>query len=42
MRLITCCKCGEQKREIEFEYLFFKKKYKKNCRSCNEKNKKPE
>lgn len=42
MRLITCCECGEQKKETEFEYLFFQKKYKKTCKSCYEKNKKPE
>lgn len=37
MRKITCQKCKEEKEEIEFEYLFFREKYNKNCKECQEK-----
>lgn len=35
MRIIKCKQCGESKEEIEFEYLFFDKKYTSICKSCH-------
>lgn len=35
MRLIKCYTCGETKKEIEFEYLFLKQKYKSKCKECD-------
>ena len=37
MKIITCYECKKQKQEIEFEYLFFKKKYNNICKKCQEK-----
>jgi len=37
MRLIKCYICGETKKEIEFDYIFFEKKYKSECKNCSKK-----
>ena len=39
MKIINCTKCGNAKKEIEFEYLFFQKKYNNICKDCQEKEK---
>ena len=41
MRLIKCYNCNEIKQEIEFEYLYLKKRYKSKCKECDEKQKQP-
>ena len=37
MKLIKCYTCKKIKKEIEFEYLFFSKEYKKDCKKCDKK-----
>lgn len=40
MRVLTCCKCGELKKDIEFQYLYFRKRYSKKCKDCEIKEEK--
>lgn len=35
MRQIICNQCKQRKNEIEFEYQYFRKKYKHVCRDCD-------
>ena len=34
MKKMKCTNCDELKEEIDFEYLFFGKKYEKICKDC--------
>lgn len=36
MKKFTCILCQETKDEIEFEYLWLRKKYKRICKQCEE------
>jgi hypothetical protein len=36
MKMRKCNNCKEDKEEIEFEYLFFRKKYENICKLCKE------
>ncbi len=40
MRKIRCIKCNEERDEIEFEYIYFKHKYEKICKHCEDRFKK--
>ena len=40
MKYMTCIKCKENREEIEFEFLYFKNKYDKVCKHCDDKFKK--
>lgn len=35
MKYILCNKCHNRLKEIEFEYEYFKKKYKHTCKECD-------
>lgn len=39
MKELICNKCREFKKEIEFEYYFFKKEYSRTCKQCESQTK---